>query len=78
MFPNPQDALPLPSRPSVERYKKLAKELVKAAKSGDETDIGEWADHWIRRRMEEIPMRTSRFSRHWRTRARRYRNFTCR
>ena len=48
MFPNPQDALPLPSRPSVERYKKLAKELVKAAKSGDETAIGEWADQWIR------------------------------
>jgi ankyrin repeat protein len=48
MFPNPQDALPLPSRPSVERYKKLAKELVKAAKSGDETAIGEWAERWIR------------------------------
>jgi ankyrin repeat protein len=30
MFPNPQDALPLPPRPSLEQYKKLAKDLVKA------------------------------------------------
>jgi hypothetical protein len=34
MFPNPQDALPLPSRPSLEYYRKFAKELVKAGKSG--------------------------------------------
>ena len=32
MFPNPQDALPLPPQPSIERYKKIAKELVKACK----------------------------------------------
>ena len=44
MFPNPQDALPLPKRPSVERYRKLAKELVKAAKSGV-TD--KWAERWL-------------------------------
>ena len=31
MLPNPQDALPLPPRPSLERYKKLAKQLVKSA-----------------------------------------------
>jgi len=30
MFPSPQTALPLPPRPNVERYKKLAKELVKS------------------------------------------------
>jgi ankyrin repeat protein len=47
MFPNPQDALPLPLRPSLERYKKLAKELVKACKSGDETAITDWARAWI-------------------------------
>ncbi len=45
MFPNPQDALPLPPRPSIERYRKLAKELVKASKSGA---VGEWAEQWIR------------------------------
>ena len=33
MFPNPQDALPLPQRPDIERYRKLAKELVKACRS---------------------------------------------
>jgi hypothetical protein len=44
---NPQGALPLPPRPSVERYRKLAKELVKACKSGDENAIGEWAERWV-------------------------------
>jgi hypothetical protein len=43
MFPNPQDALPLPGRPNLEYYKKLAKELVKAFKSGGEKGIGKWA-----------------------------------
>lgn len=46
MFPNPQDALPLPASPSIEQYKKLAKELVKACRSG-ERDIAAWADRWI-------------------------------
>jgi ankyrin repeat protein len=35
MFPNPQDALPLPPRPSLEHYRKLAKELVKACRTGE-------------------------------------------
>jgi ankyrin repeat protein len=48
MFPNPQDALPLPPRPNPQRYKKLAKELIKACKSGDENAIGDWAEQWIR------------------------------
>src|SRR6266700_967011 len=48
MFPNPQDALPLPLRPSLERYKKLAKELVEASKSGDDEAIGVWAEQWVR------------------------------
>ena len=47
MFPNPQDVLPLPPRPSIERYCKLAKELVKACKSLDETAISRWTDQWI-------------------------------
>ena len=34
MFPNPQSALPLPARPSLEYYRKFAKELVKAFKAG--------------------------------------------
>jgi hypothetical protein len=47
MYPNPQDALPLPSRPSVERYRRLAKELVKSCKSDDPAAIGLWATRWI-------------------------------
>ena len=47
MYPNPQDALPLPSRPSVEQYKKLAKDLVKSCRSGDPAAIGIWASQWI-------------------------------
>ncbi len=47
MFPNPQDALPLPARPSLEQYRKLAKDLVKACTSGEPRAIGAWADRWI-------------------------------
>ena len=47
MFPNPQDALPLPTRPSLEQYRKLAKDLVKACTAGAPRAIGEWADRWI-------------------------------
>ncbi|MCU1247710.1 MAG: Ankyrin [Edaphobacter sp.] len=44
---SPQGALALPPRPSVERYRKLAKELVKACKSGDEDAVGRWAERWV-------------------------------
>ena len=44
MFPNPQDALPLPPRPSLEQYRTLAKDLVKACQSGS---IAAWADRWM-------------------------------
>src|SRR5229473_6530107 len=47
MYPNPQDALPLPSRPNVEQYKKRAKDLVKSCKSGDPAAIRVWATQWI-------------------------------
>jgi hypothetical protein len=58
MFPNPQDALPLPPRPSLERYRKIAKDLVKACKGAgdlppaddglrDSPDaVGDWAYDW--------------------------------
>jgi ankyrin repeat protein len=46
MFPNSQDAFPLPQRPNLERYKKLAKDLVKSCKSGDEA-ISHWAEKWV-------------------------------
>jgi ankyrin repeat protein len=47
MFPNPQDALPLPPRPSLEQYKKLAKDLVKACKSADPKAIRAWTASWV-------------------------------
>ena len=47
MFPNPQAALPLPTRPNLEQYKKLAKDLVKACKSNEADAIGVWAAKWI-------------------------------
>ena len=50
MYSNPQSALPLPPKPNVERYKKLAKDLVKAcesARDGDERAVGTWAARWI-------------------------------
>ncbi len=47
MYPNPQQALPLPIRPNVEQYKKLAKDLVKACKSGEPAAVREWAVRWI-------------------------------
>jgi len=47
MFPNPQDALPLPPRPNLEQYKKLARDLVNAGKSGDPQAIRLWATQWV-------------------------------
>ena len=47
MFPNPQSALLFPPCPSLEHYKKLAKDLVKACQLGDEEAIGDWAGQWI-------------------------------
>ncbi|HEY7195443.1 MAG TPA: ankyrin repeat domain-containing protein [Gemmatimonadales bacterium] len=46
MFPNPQDALPLPASPSIAQYKKLAKDLVKACHTG-QREIAAWADRWM-------------------------------
>ena len=47
MFPNAQDVLPLPRRPSVERYKRLATDLVAACQSDDENAIVAWAEKWV-------------------------------
>ena len=47
MFPNPQSALPLPLRPSLERYRKIAKELVRACKSGQPENLHAWAGQWV-------------------------------
>jgi ankyrin repeat protein len=47
MFPNPHDALPLPPRPSLDQYKKLAKDLLKASRSSDPAAIHNWATAWM-------------------------------
>ncbi len=47
MFPNLHDYLPLPPRPNLEQYKKQAKGLVKACKSGDLNAIRAWAAKWL-------------------------------
>ena len=46
MFPNPHDALPLPAHPSLEAYKKRAKELVKAANSPASGVLSGWLKNW--------------------------------
>lgn len=48
MFPNPQDALPLPPRTSLEHYKKRAKDLVKACQSRDLAAIRIWTEKWLK------------------------------
>jgi ankyrin repeat protein len=40
------DALPLPPRPNLEQYKKLAKDFQHACKSSDPGAIRDWAAHW--------------------------------
>jgi ankyrin repeat protein len=47
MYPNPQDVLALPPRPSIEQYKKRAKDLVRACKSGRADAMRGWAASWI-------------------------------
>ncbi len=50
------DALPLPSRPSLEQYRKRAKDLVKACESEDPEAVRGWAADWLealRRQLHE-------------------------
>jgi ankyrin repeat protein len=40
------DALPLPPRPNIEQYKKLARDFQRACKSGEPAAAREWAARW--------------------------------
>src|SRR5947207_14205993 len=42
------DALPLPTRPSLDHYRKRAKDLVKTCKSGDAAALEQFSARWIR------------------------------
>jgi hypothetical protein len=49
MYPNPQEALPLVSRPDLTAYQELAKELLESCRSTDPAAIRRWAIRWIGR-----------------------------
>src|SRR5262249_4967573 len=65
MYPNPQDAVPLPPRPRLEQYRKQAKDLVRACKSGDPEAVGDWADRWLERLARLQPPVVRRRERAW-------------
>src|SRR2546429_9545261 len=41
------DALPLPPRPDLGQYRKLAKDLQRACRSGDQDAVRGWAARWV-------------------------------
>ena len=43
MYPNPQDVVPLPARPDLAQYRKQAKDLAHACRSGGRDSVREWA-----------------------------------
>ncbi|HEX6821316.1 MAG TPA: ankyrin repeat domain-containing protein [Candidatus Sulfotelmatobacter sp.] len=47
MFPNPQDALPVPARPNLDHYKTRAKDLVKAVNSPDPAALNQFVRTWL-------------------------------
>lgn len=49
------DALPLPPHPNVEQYKKQAKELLKACKSGDSQALPAWVTQWLEAQLRIDP-----------------------
>ncbi|MBV8818962.1 MAG: ankyrin repeat domain-containing protein [Acidobacteriaceae bacterium] len=55
------DALRLPARPHLEHYKKLAKDLLRAARSGDPAELRDWI-----RRLEPDPANAAHFEKRWR------------
>jgi ankyrin repeat protein len=41
------DALPLPPRPNLDQYRKLARDFQGACNSGDPAAVPKWASHWV-------------------------------
>ncbi|MEZ4425141.1 MAG: ankyrin repeat domain-containing protein [Gemmatimonadota bacterium] len=54
MYPNPQDVLPLPPRPSPAQYRTRAKELVEASHCGID-GIRTWAARWVEALLRLLP-----------------------
>src|SRR4051794_16608558 len=73
------DALPLPPRPNIEQYKKLARDFQHACKSGDPAALRDWTLRWAEtlvrlqgravtpEAQREIGSDTERVERQWRT-----------
>jgi ankyrin repeat protein len=69
MFFHPYDALPLPPQPSLEQYKKRAKDLLKAYRDADPAALRTWAAAWVHSLVElsgitftaQLPVRIN----HW-------------
>jgi Ankyrin repeats (3 copies) len=47
MYPNSSSVLPLPPNPQIEQYKKHAKALVRACRSGKPQALVTWATEWV-------------------------------
>jgi len=65
------DALPLPPRPNLEQYKKLAKDLQRACKSDGPDAIRQWATRWaetlarLQGREQDTQREAERLARQW-------------
>jgi ankyrin repeat protein len=55
------DTLPLPPRPSLEQYRKLAKDLVAAARSNDDNAVRAWASDWLESLVEHLGVKPTPF-----------------
>lgn len=53
------DALPLPPRPNLDQYRKRAKELVAAARSGQGGAVRVWADRWFTALTQSLGLTTT-------------------
>ncbi len=66
------DALPLPPRPNLEQYKRLAKDFLQACKSGEAGAIRQWAARWTNKlarlqgfEMAEFDREAQRIEQRW-------------
>ena len=58
------DTLPLPARPSLDHYRKRAKELVAAARSSDPAAVRAWATDWLRALATSLDAKPTQFVQH--------------